>query len=170
MIGWKWGSFVLLLDALKGYLPTFAVLSYCEQQPDFTWHAPVAAGAATIIGHMYPVYLKLRGGKGVATGLGVILALMPQATLWAFPAFVLTTATTRLVAVASMTAAVVFGVAAVILLGDQALTNSHWPLTAFSVAVPLLIIWRHRSNIARLITGQEPKVTDRPDDPATDKK
>lgn len=166
VIGWKWGSFVLLLDALKGFLPTFAVLRYC-QGPDFSWHSTVAAGAATILGHMYPVYLKLRGGKGVATGLGVVLAVMPQATLIAFVAFLLLAAATRLIALASMTAAVVFGVTAMIQLGDSAFDATHWPLTVFSIAVPLLIIWRHRSNIARLVTGTEPRVTDKPSQPET---
>ena len=161
VIGWKWGGLVLLLDACKGFLPTWAAAAYAAGQlpESMHHHLPVAAGLSAIIGHMYPVYLRLRGGKGVATALGVVLVLAPAAVGGAFAVFLIIAGVTRIVALASIIAAAVFGVVQLYLLGGDALKPDTLSLTAFAVAVPLLIIWRHRSNILRLLKGTEPPVT-----------
>lgn len=162
VIGWKWGAVVLVLDALKGLFPTLGAAQIAANQlpESMQLHCAVAAGIAAIVGHMYPVYLRLRGGKGVATALGVVLVLAWKAVLVAFVVFLIVTGTTRLVALASMAAALTFGVTELWLLGPAAVTPQFGSLTAFSIGVPLLIIWRHRSNVARLISGTEPAVTD----------
>lgn len=164
VIGWKWGSFVLVLDAMKGLAPTALAAMFASRYlPELMHHhLPVAAGISAVIGHMYPVYLKLRGGKGVATALGVVLILAPKASAAALTVFLLTVASTRLVALASMLAAITFGVTKVCLMGKTATEPKFLSLTAFAVAVPLLIIWRHRSNIARMLSGTEPSVSDSP--------
>ena len=157
VIGWNWGGFVLLLDAVKGLLPTWLAMKYAtdNQLDAMSLHLPVAAGISAIVGHMYPIYLKLRGGKGVATALGVVLVLAPKAVAIAFGVFLLTVAVTRIVAVASILAALTFGGVQLYLMGDTMLDSKSLSLTVFAIAIPLLIIWRHRSNIRKLIGGEE---------------
>lgn len=163
VLGWNWGGFVLFLDALKGLIPTVgaAYMASAALPPQWLDSVAVAAGMSAILGHMYPVYLRLRGGKGVATALGVVVVLSPQATGVAFVVFLLVLGTTRRMALASMIAAVVFGATHLVLAGQQAWTVSAAPLTAFAICIPALIIWRHRTNIARLLAGTEPTVTQR---------
>lgn len=158
VIGWKWGTFVLLLDACKGLLPTWLAAKWATENltSESTIHFSVLAGIAAIVGHMYPVYLKLRGGKGVATALGVVIILAPKALAVAFMTFVIIVATTKLVALASMVAAAAFSVTYFTMAGRQAWETANLSLTAFSILIPGLIVWRHRSNIARMISGSEP--------------
>ena len=153
VLGWKYGIGVLLLDALKGFIPTWLVTSgrLGQFEAGQLMHAAVLTGVSTILGHMYPIYLKLRGGKGVATAVGVVLILSPTATLVAVTVFLLTLALFRTVAISSICAAVAFGTFQLWKLGAAALEPRWLSLTAFSVLVPLLIIWRHRSNILRLM-------------------
>ena len=167
VIGWNWGGFVLLLDAIKGLLPTWLALRYAaeNQLENMILHLPVAAGISAIVGHMYPVYLKLRGGKGVATALGVVLVLAPKAVAIALAAFLLTVAVTRIVAVASIVAALTFGGVQLYLMRDTMLDSKSLSLTVFAIAIPLLIIWRHRSNIRKLVSGEDAPA---PDSPASD--
>ena len=107
----------------------------------------------------YPIYLKLRGGKGVATALGVVLVLSPKSVGLAFVVFAVISGTTKLVALGSMIAAIVFGATHLYLTWDDAFESSKLSLTVFAIAIPLLIIWRHRSNIARMLTGTEASFT-----------
>jgi len=157
-LGAKWGIVVLFLDALKGLLPVLFIpaLFVSPDSPDFD-HARVLSGVATILGHMFPIWLGFRGGKGVATSLGVILVLGPWSTLAAVVAFALTFFFSRIVALSSVIAAIAFGVAQFVQLGAAAFTREKWSLTVFSIAVPLLIIVRHRSNLGRITRGEEKK-------------
>ncbi len=161
VIGWKWGSVVLFLDALKGLLPTWgaACLARTYESESMQIHMAVATGISAILGHMYPVYLRLRGGKGVATALGVVLVLAPQAVLIALAVFAVVAGATRLVALGSILSALAFGGIQLTLMGSRALDARNLSLTVFSVVVPLLIIWRHHSNIVRLVKGTELTVT-----------
>ncbi len=159
VIGWNWGLAVLVLDALKGVLPPLLTRAAADGVPAaWTEHASVAAGLLAIIGHMYPVWLAFRGGKGVATALGVVLVLAPGPLGAALVLFLSVLMATRLMALASCTAAVTFALSYFIFQGAQAWTPARSSLTAFAVAVPALIIWRHRSNIVRLIKGTEPTI------------
>jgi len=164
VLGWNWGAFVLLLDALKGLIPTLGAAYYAGKMviiPDgWVNHAAVAAGLSSIMGHMYPIYLRLRGGKGVATALGVVIVLAPRALGVALIVFVVVLGFSRRIALASMLAAVTFGAAWMLIAGDEAWTMATSSLTAFAIIVPLLIIWRHRSNIERLLSGTEPEFTE----------
>lgn len=158
VIGWKWGSLVLLLDAVKGLLPTWLAKNWATQNlsMESVVHFSVLAGIATIVGHMYPVYLKLRGGKGVATALGVVIILAPNSLAVALVAFVLVVVSTKLVALASMVAATAFSATYFWQAGSRAWEMASISLTGFSLLIPGLIVWRHRSNIIRLISGTEP--------------
>ena len=176
VIGWKWGSLVLILDAIKGLSPTLAtkvlLLSRSDANPDFVLFATIATGVAAILGHMFPIWLRLRGGKGVATALGVVLVISPKASLVALGFFLMVVATTKIVALASIAAAVGFAVTQLTILGTSAVELGKLPLTFFSIIVPSLIVWRHRSNIVRMWQGKENKLaknseTPPPPEPST---
>jgi glycerol-3-phosphate acyltransferase PlsY len=162
VIGWKWGSIVLILDAIKGLSPTLAAKMLLSSRPDcspnFVLFATIATGIAAILGHMYPVWLRLRGGKGVATALGVVLVIAPKASLAALGLFLIVVAITKIVAMASIAASIGFAVTQLTILGPSAFELGKLPLTLFSIIVPGLIVWRHRSNIARMWQGKENKI------------
>lgn len=157
-LGAKWGIVVLLLDALKGLLPVLFIPGFflSAESPDYD-HARVLSGIATIIGHMFPIWLGFRGGKGVATSLGVILVLGPWSTLIAVGGFALTFFLSRIVALSSIVAALAFGIAQFVQLGSSAFSQQKWSLAVFSIAIPLLIIVRHWSNLGRILRGEEKK-------------
>ena len=161
-LGWRWGALVLLLDALKGLLPTLAPTAFTELAGTPLANAMVGCGIAAVVGHMFPAYLGFRGGKGVATGLGVAAAVAPAATLAAFAAFVMLTLTLRYVGLSSVVAAVTFAAVQLAREGSARFTAAAWPLGLFSLAVPALIVFRHRGNLARLWRGEEPKTFGKP--------
>jgi glycerol-3-phosphate acyltransferase PlsY len=140
--GWKIGLSVLVLDALKGYIPVLLCLKF---GPGYL--APWV-GLAAILGHNWSALLKLRGGKGMATSLGVLLALSPLATLVCVCIWFVLLFLTRYVSVASMVAGLF---AAPVLLWFR-LPRGYVLMGAIA---SLLIIFRHRTNIARLRTGRE---------------
>ncbi|MFN0052657.1 MAG: glycerol-3-phosphate 1-O-acyltransferase PlsY [Planctomycetales bacterium] len=158
VLGGRWGALVFLFDGLKGFLPVWlaAPLFLGGDNPDLV-HWQVAAGGATIVGHMFPCWLGFRGGKGVATSLGVVLCLGGWSTLIAAGAFLASFALKRIVSLSSIVAAVVFAVSQMIFLKPQPFSPSNWSLGVFSLLVPLLIIVRHRGNILRLVRGEEPR-------------
>jgi glycerol-3-phosphate acyltransferase PlsY len=157
VLGWKWGSLVLFLDALKGLLPTLGAKLLLQSHLDEStlMLAQLATGISAIAGHMFPVWLKLRGGKGVATALGVVLVISPIASAAALLAFVIILAASRIVALSSIVAVITYGVTQITLMGPTALSLAQLPLTLFSVIAPGLIVWRHRSNILRMLKGEE---------------
>jgi acyl phosphate:glycerol-3-phosphate acyltransferase len=156
VLGAKWGAFVLLLDALKGALPTWLLpMLVTSSDGPRGLHVMVGCGLAAIVGHMFPCWLRFRGGKGVATALGVIVVLAPLGTLVAVLAFAVTFALWRIVSLSSMLAAIAFCIAVIWQLWPQPFAAATWSLAAFATLVPLLIIVRHRSNIGRLLRGEE---------------
>ncbi len=157
VIGWKWGAIVLALDAVKGLVPTLGaqMLLTSRLNPDQLLLVVIATGVCTIAGHMYPVWLRLRGGKGVATAMGVVAVISPMATLVALGFFFVVVLTTRIVALASIVASLSFSVTQLFLLGKSAMTLSKLPLTLFAIIVPVMIVWRHRANIKRMWRGEE---------------
>jgi len=165
VLGRKWGYLVLILDVLKGFVPTLAASFVLVQQPVDSvmlvqW---ILVGPAAVLGHTLPIYLRFRGGKGVATTVGVALGIFPYYTVAMVAALVLYAVVrfgTGLVSAGSLTIAVAFPVAFFVYLGvdsDMAM-REFWPLAVVSVLLGLLIIVRHRSNIARLMRGQEMKL------------
>lgn len=138
-------ALTLLLDCLKG---TAAVLL---AQRLFGPETSVAAGAAALIGHLYPVWLKFRGGKGVATFLGILIPLLPIAAAVYAAIWLLLLATIRISSVAGMTAAVSAPITAFIVHDDA--------LFPILLGFALLVLWKHRENILRLKKGIEPRIT-----------
>jgi glycerol-3-phosphate acyltransferase PlsY len=154
-MGWKWGSAALLLDALKGLVPTLAVPHLVAMPAESVPHQTVLCGLAAVIGHTAPVWLKFKGGKGVATGLGVAGVLSPWASLISFGLFALTFALKRIVSLASILASITFAVAVLAMSWPTPFSERNWSLSAFAIAVPALIVIRHASNIGRLMRGEE---------------
>jgi glycerol-3-phosphate acyltransferase PlsY len=136
----------LILDAAKG---AAAVLLAAAVWPAAPMLAPLA-GLAAFLGHLYPVWLGFRGGKGVATLLGVLGGLMWPAALIAAAVWILGLLLTRYSSVAGMSAAVAAPVAAGML--------GRFDLVPLFTGFALLVLWKHRANIGRLIGGTEPKV------------
>jgi len=141
--GVRTGVLVALLDIAKGVT---SVLVAERISP--TASAPAMAGLAAIVGHIYPVWLRFRGGKGVATACGVFSVLTPLAVPPALVVFVATVFTTKYISLASMLASIALPPIAY-------LTGSTAPVLATACAASALIIFRHRSNFVRLRAGTE---------------
>lgn len=156
VLGAKWGVTALLLDALKGALPVL-LIPRCFATSGTGWFdlLQVVAGVSTVVGHMFPIWLKFRGGKGVATSLGVVTVLTPFGSLAAFAGFALCMAASRIVALSSIVAALIFAIGQMFILQPNPFAVEKLPLSVFSLAVPALIVVQHRSNIGRLIRGEE---------------
>ena len=150
------GLATLVLDALKGAAAALLARYLLADGFGVNWWV-VAAALAAVLGHVFPVWLRFRGGKGVATGLGVFLSLAPLAVLCALPVFVLVVWATRYVSLGSMTAAALLPVF-VWLLGPRAGSGgSLRPVLAAAAAGGALVIFMHRANIGRLLRGTENK-------------
>ena len=167
VLGAKWGLVCLFLDALKGLVPvaTLPGLFLDASSPLFP-HCQVVSGIFTIIGHMFPCWLGFRGGKGVATSLGVLIMLSPWSVLAAAAVFFTVFAVSRVVSLSSMCAAIAFGVVELCRLSPFPFSEANWSRAAFAIMVPVLILVQHRSNIRRLITGQEEAFTTKTSIPA----
>lgn len=160
LLGWKWGALVLFLDALKGLLPTLTTKMFLQfdGNQELLNLGVILAGISCIVGHIYPIWLRLKGGKGVATSLGVILVIAPLASGIALATFLLVFAATRIVGLASVISVTAFSFAQLVLMGKSALTVEQLPMTLFSTIIPALIVWKHRSNIVRMLRGDEQKM------------
>ena len=153
-LGWKAGVAVGFLDVTKAIIPTLIAMRVAD--PGWGANArdwvAIGAGLAAVAGHSYSPYFRLRGGKGVATAGGVAIALMPWVALAVFPLFGLAVLVTRIVSVASLTAATAYPFLAWVFYPNRPV------LTLYATAAAALVWWRHRSNISRLIKGEEPRI------------
>lgn len=163
-LGKKWGILVFVLDALKGVAAVLlAERLFCAGAASLAGqggagvgaacfspaHLGIVAALACVLGHNFPVWLKFKGGKGVATTAGVLIGLMPLAAAVAFSTWLVVFYTTRYVSVASIVAAIAIPVTVWLV------QKQPDALFAFSVLVAALAIWRHRPNIQRLLAGTE---------------
>lgn len=156
VVGKPWGLLAFACDFLKGLVPVLAAKRFFPELP----FLPVAAGVAAVFGHMYTVFMRFKGGKGVATGFGMLVALSPVLVLCAFGIFVALVAAFRYISLGSVCAAAFLAVA--VWIPCAALGNPEgwrdWPTCAAVAAVCLFSVWKHRSNIARLLSGTESKI------------
>jgi glycerol-3-phosphate acyltransferase PlsY len=145
VVGWRHGVLTLVGDTAKGLIPVVLGRYFGLGIEQISWIA-----LATFLGHLYPVFLGFKGGKGVATALGVLLAVAPQATLVLAIVFGAVAGTSRAVSLASLVAA---GLAPLVLW----LLSYPRPIIGLGLVLALLIVLRHRENIQRLLSGAEPK-------------
>lgn len=155
VLGKKWGYLVFFLDALKGFLAVW--IGFLLTRGMFP-HVPsdvagIVSGLFCILGHTFPVWLRFRGGKGVATSAGVLLGLMPLAVFSVLIVWLILFYVTRYVSVASVFAAAALPAFVFFYLSAHALTGRM--LLPFSILIAGVVIWRHRSNIRRLLQGTE---------------
>lgn len=141
------GIFTCILDVAKGFLPTYVFL-HIGASPQLYG---ILAGASAMLGHLFSVWLKFKGGKGVATGLGIFIALAPSAILIATVSWGIAVAITRIVSVGSITSGIVLPIASFIFYGNT-------PVSYFALFAGLISIFKHRHNIKRLISGKEPRL------------
>ncbi|MBN2713276.1 MAG: glycerol-3-phosphate 1-O-acyltransferase PlsY [Planctomycetes bacterium] len=152
--GWKIGLPVFALDVIKGVAPVLlAKMYFCPESGGLQ----IITGMAAILGHNFPVWLKFKGGKGVATSAGVVGALMWQPLLIALAAFFAIVLVTRYISLGSMVAGVVLVIARV-LLTTEPFSENEWPLSALAILLCVMLIVRHRANIGRLLAGTESKI------------
>lgn len=146
VLGKRAGAVVMVCDILKGYVPAAIAAAL------FTPWAAIFIAAAPVVGHMYSIFLKGRGGKGIATGAGVVLALVPLAFVIIFATWIVLILVTRYVSVASLAAALLVPVLTVVL-------DVPLPYEIAGVLVAVLVWWAHRGNLQRLFAGEENRVT-----------
>ncbi|MCS5421421.1 MULTISPECIES: glycerol-3-phosphate 1-O-acyltransferase PlsY [Psychrilyobacter] len=150
VLGKQYGIIVLLADALKGYLPVFlAHLAGING-----WQL-ILVGLVTIVGHTLSMFLKFKGGKGVATSLGVFLYLVPNIVLILVAVFILIAFSTKYVSLASVSAAGLFPILVLFMPVKPEL--GKWNMFGFALIIALFVIFKHRSNIQRLLHGNENK-------------
>ncbi|MDO9541968.1 MAG: glycerol-3-phosphate 1-O-acyltransferase PlsY [Kiritimatiellia bacterium] len=150
-VGKSWGILTFVLDFLKGYLPTTVFPMFIVHwSNEFSGLSlSLLCGGLAVIGHNWPVYLRFRGGKGMATGAGALSGFAPLAILIGLVSWLIVFATTRYVSLASIFTALIIAV-------------SSWWVYGENIAVPAalsvmgaIVIWRHQSNIKRLLNGTE---------------
>jgi glycerol-3-phosphate acyltransferase PlsY len=145
------GGIAFLCDFLKGFLPTFAALAFL---PESQLLIAVSVGIMAIIGHVFTVFLRFKGGKGVATAAGVFFALMPIPTALSLGTFALVLALSKYVSLGSIIAAALLPAYALMLKSNRA-------LVIISTIIAVLIVIKHKSNIQKLLTGTENRITER---------
>jgi glycerol-3-phosphate acyltransferase PlsY len=143
-MGKAWAVAVLICDAAKGFVPVMV-----GQRLGLPPGPIAAAGLAAIVGHMFTVFLRGRGGKGVATSLGVALALSPVAALTGFGVYILVFLTTHLSSLGSLLGVWTFSI------GFVVWRRPPWPLWVLALGGAALVTLRHRQNIGRLLRGEE---------------
>jgi acyl phosphate:glycerol-3-phosphate acyltransferase len=155
VFGWKAGLAVLFTDVLKGWLAVNLIHItnfYIPETGDFI-EFQLLLGIAAIIGHIFPVYVGFRGGKGVATLFGLVLAINPEPTLLCTGVFIVTLLITKYVSLSSMIAAFTFPFMVIFVF--KTTTSS---LVLFSLIIAVLLLFTHQKNIERLLRKEEKKV------------
>ncbi|MDR3627177.1 MAG: glycerol-3-phosphate 1-O-acyltransferase PlsY [Ignavibacteriaceae bacterium] len=168
VLGWKQGLLVIVLDALKGVLAVIVVarlhygsMPFANETPfdDFTL-IQIIAGIAAVIGHVWTVFAGFRGGKGIATSLGMLLMITTVDMLVAVGVFIVVFSVSRYVSLGSIIAAIAVPLTLII---RENVFNVNIPnyntLLPFVILVSLLVIFTHRKNVVRLINGNEHKLS-----------
>lgn len=157
VLGRPLGFTVFFADALKGFLAVRLAFMMVAGRPEAAAYADsyaILAAAACVVGHSFPVWLKFRGGKGVATSAGALFGVVPIAAISIFLVWVMVFMITRYVSVASILAATALPIVVAML------NKTHGRVVFyFSLAMTVLVVWRHRSNMSRLFKGTEPRFT-----------
>lgn len=141
------GAIALLFDALKGFVPVIFVKTFLSEY----FYLPLFIGISAIFGHLFSIFLLFKGGKGVATGTGVYLALAPIPTLIAGIVFFISAFSTRMVSVGSISSAITLAILTLFLYKNDII------FVIITCLIAILVVYKHRSNIQRIIRGEENK-------------
>jgi glycerol-3-phosphate acyltransferase PlsY len=155
-LGKSWGYAVFAADAFKGFAAVRLAYFLAQRIPqarEYSGYFAILAAILCIVGHTFPVWLRFKGGKGVATSAGAIFGLMPLAAITIFVVWVVVFEITRYVSVASIVAALSLPAVVALLLRWQLVKGAE--LFYFSAVIATLVVWRHRSNFSRLLDGTE---------------
>ena len=148
----KWPALIVfILDVLKGFIAVKIAYFFLSDNI-----FQVLAGLFAITGHIWPIWLKGKGGKAVATGLGMFIALSWKVGLASFGTFLIMISLTKIVSLSSITAAILLPVYMFKYIG-----TFNDPYTIFSFIVAIIVIYKHRSNINRILKGEEPKLNNK---------
>ena len=142
-LGWKPGVLVLFLDVLKGFIPVKLALLFLPL------NQVLIIGLITILAHIFPIWLKFKGGKGAATGLGVVLAINPLIVILPFIVFLIVLFKTKIVSLSSILGTMCFPFVSYLVFPK---------LTIFYTGLVIITLWTHRKNLARLIKGTEKRI------------
>ena len=156
--GWKPALFVTVIDVFKGWLPSYVAGNLNSETILFASNPDalmIIAGFAAVLGHTYTVFAGFKGGKGVGTLAGMLIALFPIALPICLLVFIITLISTGIVSLGSMLAASALPVTLYIVEGINADIQVSLTLRLFSLLIPLFVIFTHRSNIKRMMEGTE---------------
>jgi len=155
VLGKKAGIPVLIMDIFKGWLSVnyISFLTNIPQSAEAVFETQLAFGIAAVIGHLFPIYTGFRGGKGIATLLGLLIGLHAVAALYSILVFVVVFLISKYVSLGSILASIAFPVLVILILG-----STNVSLNLFAFFVPILSLITHQKNIERLLRGEETKV------------
>lgn len=155
VLGSKWGSFVMMVDVLKGVLATslYILLPYYLFNEWDRTNFMIGLGLASVLGHIFPIWANFRGGKGVATLLGMAVAIQPLVALCCVGVFLIVLYLTRFVSLSSILAGVSFMIFILFIFNEK-----ETLYRVFAVLVALMVVLTHQKNIGRILKGTESKV------------
>jgi glycerol-3-phosphate acyltransferase PlsY len=155
VLGKKAGIPVLIMDIFKGWLSVnyISFLTNIPESAEAVFEIKLAFGIAAVIGHLFPIYTGFRGGKGIATLLGLLIGLHTVAALYSILVFVIVFITSKYVSLGSIIASIAFPILVILILG-----STNVSLNLFAFFVPILSLITHQKNIERLLRGEETKV------------
>jgi glycerol-3-phosphate acyltransferase PlsY len=160
VLGKRWGYAVFFVDAFKGFAAVRVAFFLADHLAFARAHAvyfAILAAVICVVGHTFPIWLRFKGGKGVATSVGAIFGLMPVAAVTIFLIWAIVFEITRYVSVASIIAASSCPVAVALYIHWKIIEGTG--LLYFSIVMAIFIVWRHRSNFSRLLKGTEQRFT-----------
>ena len=155
VLGKKAGIPVLIMDIFKGWLSVnyISFLTNIPESAEAVFEIKLAFGIAAVIGHLFPIYTGFRGGKGIATLLGLLIGLHAVAALYSILVFVIVFIISKYVSLGSIIASIAFPILVILILG-----STNVSLNLFAIFVPILSLITHQKNIERLLRGEETKV------------
>ncbi|MQY55504.1 MAG: glycerol-3-phosphate 1-O-acyltransferase PlsY [Dehalococcoidia bacterium] len=158
ILGVKAGVFVFFADIAKGAAAVALAWAILAYSPNMVVWGQVAGGAAAIVGHSWPIYIGFKGGRGIATGFGAVLVLSWPVGLIAFTVFLLVVGLSRYVSLGSILAALTMLLAMIPFVVLDVWSFGHFAYIVFGLVVVPIVIFRHRDNIRRLLSGTESKI------------
>jgi glycerol-3-phosphate acyltransferase PlsY len=155
VLGAKWGTFVMSIDVLKGVIATslYILLPYYLTDEWDRTNFMIGLGLASVLGHIFPIWANFRGGKGVATLLGMAVAIQPLVALCCIGVFLIVLCSTRFVSLSSILAGISFMVFILFIFNEK-----ETLYRVFAVLVALMVVLTHQKNISRIIKGTESKI------------